>query len=158
MGITSTLECELKAVQLGLHLTNDRGYRRIILQVDNKEVYQAINMNITVNISSKNMLDNVKWMLNIDWGIRVFHITWRLIKLQMRQPILILIMTRELYYMIDVPWRWLQHICLTCQGKFLIELFMCSAFGFWAFNPPFYKKKERKKLKINNKKCNSKGI
>lgn len=73
-GSTSFLKAEMKAIQIGLHLAYDRGYRGIILQIGNKVVYQAVNKNETITKSCKTYLNNMKQILNRDWKIRVIHI------------------------------------------------------------------------------------
>ena len=70
----SSITAELWAIFVGLQLTWEKGFRRVILETDSKIVVGIINGDIVRVDRNYNLVMQIKDILGRDWEVRLFHV------------------------------------------------------------------------------------
>lgn len=71
MGTSTETEAELKSIHLGRQLAYDRRQKKIVLQIDNNEVYKDINKNASNINSGKASLHQIMLFHKRDWVVKL---------------------------------------------------------------------------------------
>ena len=70
----SSVTAELWAIYVGLQLTWDRGYRKVILESDSRVVIGLINGDTVSRDRNFNLVLKIKGILGRDWEVKSFHV------------------------------------------------------------------------------------
>ena len=68
------MTAELWAIYVGLQLTWEKRFRKIILETNSKVVVEIINGDIVGVDRNYNLVMQIKDMLGRDWEVRLFHV------------------------------------------------------------------------------------
>ena len=74
IGICSSVTAELWAIYVGLHMTWDKGFRKVVLESDSRVVVGLINGDTVRVDRNYNLIMQIKEVVGKDWEVKIFHV------------------------------------------------------------------------------------
>ena len=74
IGFCSSVTAELWAIHVGLHMTWDRGFRKVVLESDSRVVVEIIKGDTMRVDRNYNLIMQIRGLMGREWEVKMIHV------------------------------------------------------------------------------------
>ena len=74
IGLCSFVTAELWAIHVGIHMTWDKGFRKVVSEFDSRVVVGVIKGDAVRVDRNYNLIMQIRELLDRDWEVKIFHV------------------------------------------------------------------------------------